>query len=161
MNKPPQVIKGAAALLQAAILVFLQVYSIFPAFRDFVAPFRHGAVCCGDHRICGCPLEKIVNQTCCCFKSAEIAKSLMDHHKNTTMSKSDINRLARFVSPPCGDQPDLNPPSIEKIIFLRFAATHAGPDFLLALYPPISGDPVRTRSNEPPDPPPKSINCAT
>ena len=157
MHKLSGMRNATAALIQVTVLLFLQAYSILPAFGHFVAPVRHGAVCSGDHQTCGCPLEKIANRTCCCFKSADLAKSLMEQNKSQTgsMSGADINRMARFVSPPCGDHPDINITSIEKIIFLRFAAAPEGPDFLSALNPAGSGDPLRTRSNEPPDPPPK------
>ena len=157
MDKATRLRKRVATLIQVTALLFLQAYSILPGFSDFVASPRHGDICRGDHQICGCPLEKIANLTCCCFKSADLAKSLMEQNKSQTgsMSGADINRMARFVSPPCGDHPDINITSIEKIIFLRFAAAPEGPDFLSALNPAGSGDPLRTRSNEPPDPPPK------
>jgi len=157
MDKAARLTKRVATLIQVTALLFLQAYSILPVFGDFVAPPRHGAICGGDHQICGCPLEKIANRTCCCFKSGDLAKSLMEQNKSQTrpISAADITRMARFVSPPCGDHPDINIASIEKIIFLRFAATPEGPDFLSALNPAVSGDPLRTRSNEPPDPPPK------
>ena len=157
MDKAARLRKRILTLIQVTALLFLQAYSILPVFGDFVAPPRHGAICSGDHQICGCPLEKIANRTCCCFKSSDLAKSLMEQNKSQTrpISAADITRMARFVSPPCGDHPDINIASIEKIIFLRFAATPEGPDFLSALNPAGSGDPLRTRSNEPPDPPPK------
>lgn len=161
MNRPPQIKKRTAALIQVTVLLFLQVYSILSVFGHFVAPIRHGAVCRGDHRLCGCPLEKIATRTCCCFKSSEIAKSMMPHHKSQTMSipKPDINHTTRFICPPCGDQPHFSFTSLEKIKFLRFAATSEGPDFLLAFFQSILGDTFQTRSNEPPDPPPKSITA--
>ena len=157
MDKAARLRKRVATLIQVTALLFLQAYSILPVFGDFVAPPRHGAICSGDHQICGCPLEKIANRTCGCFKSGDLAKSLMEQNKSQTrpISAADITRMARFVSPPCGDHPDINIASIEKIIFLRSAATPEGPDFLSALNPAVSGDPLRTRSNEPPDPPPK------
>ncbi len=157
MNRSLQIKMRAAVLIQITVLLLLQVYSILPIFGHSVAPVRHSLICCGDHQICGCPLEKILNRTCCCFRSAEIIKSLMDHHKDPTkpISKGDLNRLARFVGPPCGTHQDMSFTSTENIIFLRFAATPEGPDLLLALNLSASGDPFQTRSNEPPDPPPK------
>lgn len=157
MNKPFRWRKRTEALIQVTALLFLQVYSILPIFGHFVAPIRHNLVCSGDHQICGCPLEKIFNHTCCCFRSAEIIKSSMDYQKEPTkpISRTDLNRLPQFVGPPCGHHQDMSFTSTENIIFLRFAAAPEGPDFLLALIAPTSGDPFRTRSNEPPDPPPK------
>jgi hypothetical protein len=159
MNKPSRLRKKIAALIQAAALLFLQLYSIPPLSGHFVAPVRHGLVCSGDHQICGCPLERILNRTCCCFRSADLIQSLMDHRKDPSkpVSKADLNGLARFIGPPCGSHQDLSFTSPENIIFLRAAAMPEGPDFLFALNAPKSGDPFRTRSSEPPDPPPKSI----
>jgi hypothetical protein len=159
MNKPSRMTKRTAALFQVSVLLFLQAYSILPVFGHFVAPVRQGLVCRGDHQICGCPLERILNRTCCCFRSAEIIKSLMGQQKDPTkpISKADINRLARLVGPPCGNHQDMSFTTMENIIFLRSVFTPEGPDFHFSLNPPISGDSLRTRSIEPPDPPPKSI----
>ncbi len=161
MNKPSRLGKRTAALIQVIALLFLQVYSILPIFGHFVAPVRHSLVCCGDHQVCGCPLERILNRTCCCFRSAALIKNLMNHQKDPadSISKTDLNRLARFVGPPCGNHQDLSFTSPENIIFLRFAAMPEGPDFHLAFVLSMSGDTFRTRSNEPPDPPPKFTIC--
>lgn len=159
MNKPSRLGKRTAALIQVVALLFLQVYSILPIFGHYVAPVRHGLICSGDHLICGCPLERILARTCCCFRSADLIKSLMDYRQDPTgpISKEDLNRLARFVGPPCGCHQDMSFVSPENIFFLRLAAMPEGPDFHLAFVLSMSGDTFRTRSNEPPDPPPKSI----
>jgi hypothetical protein len=73
------------------------------------------------------------------------------------MPGSDMNRLARFVCPPCGNQPDFVSVSLEKIKFLRFEAVSEGPILLWVLNLSASGDTFQTRGNEPPDPPPKVI----
>ena len=149
--------RKATAGIQVTALLLLQVYSVLPAFGHFVAPVRHGAVCHGDHRLCGCSAERIANRTCCCFKSGAMGMSMMDHHKMESMPESDMERLARFVCPPCGNEPDFVPASFEKIKFLRFAATSEGPLLLWVFNLSQSGDTFPTRANEPPDPPPKSI----
>jgi len=146
-----------AAVAQVTALLLLQVYALLPGWGHFVAPVRHGAVCRGDHRLCGCPVERIANRTCCCFKSSEMARNMMEHHKMEVMPKSDIKRLARFVCPPCGNQPDFVSPSLEKIKFLRLEAGSENPYLPLIFNLAESGDTFQTRSNEPPDPPPKSI----
>ncbi len=146
--------KRAAAVIQITALLFLQVYALLPGFGHFVAPVSHGAVCRGDHRLCGCPLERIANRTCCCLKSSEMAMNMMDHHKMESMPGSEINRSARLVCPPCGTQSDFVSVSLEKIKFLRFEACSEGPDFLWVFNLLESGDTFQTRSNEPPDPPP-------
>ncbi len=85
----------------------------------------------------------------------------MDHHmdqnKIRSMPGSDINRMLRFVCPPCGNQPDFVPISLEKIKFLRLAAIPEGPDFASLFNLLISEDMFEARSKEPPDPPPKVI----
>ncbi len=157
MHRSSRITKKAAAVIQVTVLLLLQVYSVLPVFGHFVAPVRHGAVCRGDHRLCGCPLERIANRTCCCFKSSEMAMSRMDHHKMKLMTKSDMNRLVRFVCPACGNQPDFVRNSLEKIKFLRFAACSVRPILLWVFNLTEPGGTFETRSNEPPDPPPKFI----
>ena len=152
--------KKAIAVIQVAALLLLQVYSVLPAFGHFVPAVRHGAVCRGDHRLCGCPVERIANQTCCCFKSGAMGRNMMDHHKmdhekKESIPESDRERLPRFVCPPCGNEPDFVPASLEKIKFLRFAATSEGPVLLWVSNLLESGGTFKARSNEPPDPPPK------
>ncbi len=71
--------------------------------------------------------------------------------------RSDMNRLARLVCPPCGNQPDFVSASLEKIKFLRLEAASEGPYLLWVFNLSESGDTIQTRSNEPPDPPPRSI----
>jgi hypothetical protein len=157
MYQSSQFKKRIAAITQVTALLLLQVYALLPGWGHFVAPVRHGAVCRGDHRLCGCPLERIANRTCCCFKSSEMAGNMMEHHKMGLKPRSDMNRLARFVCPPCGNQPDFVSPSLEKIKFLRLDAASEGPYLLWAFNLSESGDTFQTRSNEPPDPPPRSI----
>jgi hypothetical protein len=157
MIQSAQFIRRAAAVTQVTALLFLQIYAALPAFGHFVAPGRAGAVCRGDHRLCGCPLERIANRTCCCFKSSEMAASGMEHHKMESLPVSEIAPLARFVCPPCGAQPNFIFTSLEKIKFLRFAATPEGPDFLVGFNLSLFWNRFQSRSNEPPDPPPKSI----
>jgi hypothetical protein len=157
MPQSSQFKKNATAVIQVTALLLLRVYSVLPVFGHFVAPVRHGAVCHRDHRLCGCSVEKIVNRTCCCFKSAETAMSMVDHHEMKSMPESGMERLARFVCPPCGNDPDFVPASLEKIKFLRFAATSEGPVLLWVFNLSHSGDTFHTRANEPPDPLPKSI----
>jgi hypothetical protein len=156
MIQTSQFIMRAAAVIQVTALLLLQVYSLLPVFGHFVAPISHGAVCRGDHRLCGCPLERIANRTCCCFKSSAMVVGMVaGHHKMESLPKSGASRLARFVCPPCGNQPDFVSVSLEKIKFLRFASISEEPEFFWVLNLPGSGDTFRTSSTEPPDPPPK------
>lgn len=161
MSPSSQLKRRAVAVVQVVALLLLQVYSVLPVFGHFVSPVSHGPVCRGDHRLCGCPLERIANRTCCCFKSSEMAMNMMDHHMNDhkmdSMSKSEMNRLPRFVCPPCGNQLSFVSANLEKIKFLRLSATPEGPDFPLALNQPISGELFESISKEPPDPPPKAV----
>lgn len=158
MIQSSQFMKSTAAVIQVTALLLLQVYSVLPVFGHFVAPVSHGAVCRGDHRLCGCPLERIANRTCCCFKSSAMVMGMVEgHHKMESLPKSEANRWARFVCPPCGNQPDFVSVSLENIKFLRFAAISEGPDFFWIPNLRGSGDTFRTRSTEPPDPPPKFI----
>jgi hypothetical protein len=157
MNHFSPFIKESTAVIQVTALMLLQLYSIFPAFGHFVAPPKHGAACRGDHRLCGCPLDRIANRTCCCFKSLEMARNLMEHHKKEFMPNSDIKRLARFACPPCGNQSDFISPSLENFKFLRLEAASEAPHLLWLFNLSESGDTYQTRSKEPPDPPPRSI----
>jgi hypothetical protein len=86
-----------------------------------------------------------------------MAMRMIEHHKLKSMPGSDMSRLARFVCPPCGNQPDFVSASLEKIKFLRFEVTSEGPDPLWVFNLSGPGDAFQTRSNEPPDPPPKVI----
>jgi len=157
MNQSSRFKRKATAVIQVTALLLLQVYSVLPVFGHFAAPVRHGAVCHGDHRLCGCPLDRIANRTCCCFKSGAMGKNTMDHHKMESMPESEMERWARFVCPPCGNEPDFVPASLEKIKFLRFAATSERPVLPWVFDLSQSGDTFHTRANEPPDPPPKAI----
>ncbi len=148
-----------ANLIQVAALFFLQVYAALPVFGHMAAPVHHGAVCRGDHRLCGCPLEKIVNQTCCCFQSADMSIDLINHHEmhSAQMPVVNMNRLLRLACLPCGSDPDFEFASLEKIKFLRFTPVLEGSDSFGTFNFPISGGSLQTRSIEPPDPPPKFI----
>ncbi len=151
--------KRFAAVIQVTALLLLQVYALLPGLGHFVAPASHGAVCLGDHRLCGCPLEKIASRTCCCFKSAEMTGNMLGHHKHKMelTPKADMERWPRYVCPPCGNQPDFVSASLEEIKFLRLEAASECPYLLWVFNLAETGDTFRTRSNEPPDPPPKSI----
>ena len=159
MYQSSQFKKRAAAVIQVTALLLLQVYSVLPVFGYYIAPVRRAAVCHGDHQLCGCPLERIANRTCCCFKSSEMAMSRIDHHKTESMPNLDMRPSARLSSPSCGSQQDLSSVSLEKIKFLRFEATPERPAFLLVFKLSVSGSTFQTRSNEPPDPPPKFITA--
>ncbi len=158
-NQSSQFRKRAAAVAQVAAILLLQVYSLLPMFGHFTSAVSHGAVCRGDHRLCGCPPERIVNRTCCCFKSLERTMNLIEHLKiKETIPRSEINRIARYACPPCGKEPDFVPASVQTIKFLRFAATAEGPYLPWVFNIVESGETFQTRSNEPPDPPPKSLH---
>jgi hypothetical protein len=159
MYQSSQFKKRTAAVIQVTALLLLQVYALLPGLGHFVAPVSHGAVCRGDHRLCGCPVERIANRTCCCFKSSAMAMGMMEHHQMNSMPGPDMNRLARFVCPPCGSQPDFVSVSLEKIKFLRFEAISEEPHFLWVFNLSESGNTFQTRSNEPPDPPPEFITA--
>ncbi len=160
MYKSTRFKKKAIAVIQVTALLLLQVYSVLPVFGHFVAPVRYGTVCRCDHHLCGCPVDRIASRTCCCFRSGAMGRSMMDHHemdhhKKESIPESDRERLARFVCPPCGNELDFVPASLEKIKFLRFAAASERPVLLWFFHPSDSGDTFQTRASEPLDPPPK------
>ncbi len=158
MIQSSQFKRMAAASIQIAILLFLQVYSLLPILHHSPAPVRHGAVCRGDHRLCGCPLEKIINRTCCCFKSAEMQMNISEHLKKKGLgSNSESTRSLRIVCPPCGSHQDSEFTSLEDIKYIRFPAIPEGPGNLWVPYLPQPGGKFQTWVIEPPAPPPKSI----
>jgi len=157
MNQVMPIKNRTAAVIQILVLFFVQVFPFFPVFGDFIYPARHGDVCRGDHRLCGCPLERIVSRTCCCFQTSEMATPIVKHPKMKSTPRLDIKRSPRFVSPTCNNPSNLIPGSLEKIKFIRIAAVPEIPYFPLALFLLVSGNRLKTWSKEPPDPPPKFI----
>ena len=155
MNQATRIKNRAAAIIQITVLLLVQVYFFLPAFGDFISSVNHGSICCGNHQLCGCPLDRIANRTCCCFKSSKMPRDIMDDPEMKSMAVPNIIRSPRFVCPTCDNQPNLIPGFLENIKFLRFRATPEIPCFLLAFFLPLSGNIFQTWSNEPPDPPPK------
>ncbi len=155
MCQSPQIKIKAAALIQITVFLLIPSYFLIPVFGGFIPSNNHGTVCRGDHGLCGCPLDRILNHTCCCFKSSELAKKRMNHHKMGFKPFPDIDRSLRFVCPTCSNHADVLPGFVEKILFLRFAPTTAIPCFLLVFLLTASGNGFQSWSEEPPDPPPK------
>jgi hypothetical protein len=157
MRRPTQIKRKAAGVIQVTALLLLQLYPVLPVFGHFAYPVRHGAVCRMDHHLCGCSLERIANHTCCCFRSIEILRSMLKQQEMKSTPNPGTKRAPRFILPTCGDEPDFISAPLGKIKFLRFAAGPERPDFLLIIYRPVCGNTFRSRSSEPPDPPPKFI----
>lgn len=86
-------LKKAAVVFQIMAIVLLQFYAVSPLiFKSFTA--HAGSIkCVGDHRKCGCSPFKVSSQTCCCFKSGQIAKIVFttdDHASKSDFRESSV-----------------------------------------------------------------------
>lgn len=85
-------LKKTAVVFQLTAIVLLQFYAVAPLiFKSFTA-HASSIKCVGDHKKCGCSPFKVSSQSCCCFKSGEIAKTSFstDDHDSETAKHDSI-----------------------------------------------------------------------
>lgn len=148
---------GWAAVAQLTALLLLQGYCLLPIIGHGPARVSHGAACRGDHRLCGCPLEKIANRSCCCFQSSALRKGTGQHPQTEPATAADGRRPLRYVVPACGEEAEFVSASFGSGKFLLFAAASERPDFHWVSYLPPSARSFQSQSKEPPDPPPRPL----
>src|SRR6266567_4522263 len=155
--------KKSGVFLQIAALLLLQLYILLPSLARAVTP-HDTSHCFHDHRLCGCSPERIANHTCCCCsqhepaEQAEPACCAGKHHAHDEKiaARHDKTPAQRYVCAlPCGGHPQFITASLDKIKFIRFAASVVTPAVANASYPPPPRTIFESRSSEPPVPPPE------
>jgi len=65
--------QGSAKIVCIAVqllaLLLLQGAFLMPAFLKMAQSPAAGRSCYGNHRLCGCPAERVADRTCCCFRA--------------------------------------------------------------------------------------------
>ncbi|MBI5583715.1 MAG: hypothetical protein HY892_07810 [Deltaproteobacteria bacterium] len=157
-----QIKKKIMVGLPLAALLFLQLYAWQAAFSQSPGLKGRGAVCKGDHRLCGCPPHKIANHTCCCARSQSsgiIDRSKKHHHRESkTAARPETNRSPRLVCAPCGSQPTFIAVSLEK--FLPFVTRLKTPGDPLIFEHPVIAETFNSRLGQPTVPPPKLLRLS-
>jgi hypothetical protein len=145
----------ACVAIQLIALLLLQGYFLTPAFQKMVKSSA-GGKCFGNHRLCGCPPERIANKTCCCFRALHSCCMQGDGNGSSSDTAAD-NGGAVVQNSPCGLFTDSGMLSLDKLKFLAAAPAPAKSAAAAPCrFPPFS-EKLEDRLLEPPDPPPHIV----
>lgn len=147
--------------VQLVALILLQVPLFLPLAGKVLFSSARGAVCHGDHRLCGCSAERIANHTCCCARSAEAARLAagqdeQDSDDSCCHPRQRPTSRHSLTMAPCGAASPLFVSSVQDYLFAQYPGELSLPVTLDLAFFDCPGT-VSTGYFDPPDPPPRML----